>query len=61
MLLIKNQKDNCNCLYKAHVWLDKHSIQSGCFTTKESAEQWAEWLHRKVVTSDMFRKIRQKD
>jgi len=57
MIFIKDQKENCNCLYKAHVWLDKHSLQSGCFSNRESAERWADWLQRKIVAADLFRTI----
>jgi len=60
MVFIKNQKENCNCLYKAHVWLEKHALQSGCFSNRESAEHWADWLQRKIVGDDLFRKIHKK-
>ena len=60
MLFVKEQKEQCNCLYKAHVWLKKHSIQSACFGDRESAEQWANWLQRRIVSDDLFRGFRRR-
>jgi len=60
MLFVKEQKENCNCLYKAHVWLEKHSIQAACFGDRVSAEFWANWLHKRIVSDDLFRAIHRK-
>ena len=60
MLFVKEQKEQCNCLYKAHVWLKKHSIQSACFGDRESAEHWANWLQRRIVSDDLFRAFHRK-
>ena len=57
MLFVKEQKENCDCLFKAHVWLAKHSIQSACFNNLKSAEHWADWLHKRIVNDDLFRTI----
>jgi len=56
MVFIKEQKENHNCYYKAHVWFHKnHSIQCGCFTMKEAAEKWAYWLEKRILTDDLFK------
>jgi len=55
MVFIKNQKENSNCQYQAHVWMENHSHQCGCFAIKAAAERWANWLQREIVTKDLFK------
>ncbi len=57
MVFIRDQKENSDCHYEAHVWLDNHSRQCGCFAVKADAEKWAYWLQKRIVTGDLFRAI----
>jgi len=57
MLFVREQQENKNCLYQAHVWFNKHSHQCGCFTTRKAAEHWANWLQKVIVTRDLFKAI----
>ncbi|ATX81699.1 hypothetical protein Ga0123462_0829 [Mariprofundus ferrinatatus] len=58
MVFIKDQQENKDCHYQAHVWFSNHSHQCGCFGTKKAAEQWAYWLQKKIVTGDLFKATR---
>jgi len=60
MMFIKDQKNNSRCYYQAHVWFDKHSHQCGCFAVRAAAEQWAQWLHRRMATDDLLKGVRKK-
>jgi len=55
MFAIQSETDSCGCQFRAHVWFRNHSHQWGCFTTDEGAREWAQWLHRKIVTEDLFK------
>lgn len=61
MLYIRNQEQSHDCRYQAHVWFSNHSHQCGCFALRESAEKWAHWLEKKIVTEDLFRAIHRRE
>ncbi|OIO70599.1 MAG: hypothetical protein AUJ57_08300 [Zetaproteobacteria bacterium CG1_02_53_45] len=57
MVFIRDQKDNSDCHYQAHVWFSNHSFQCGCFDNKKAAEKWANWLQKRIVTADMIKQM----
>jgi len=58
MMFIKDQQDKPNCSYQAHVWFKNHSHQCACFMTKKAAELWAKVLHKRIVTADVLKELR---
>ncbi|OIO72380.1 MAG: hypothetical protein CO186_12760 [Zetaproteobacteria bacterium CG_4_9_14_3_um_filter_49_83] len=54
MIYVKDQQDECDCYFQAHVRINHHPHQWGCFASKIEAEQWAYWLQKKIITRDLF-------
>jgi len=58
MLSVREQLNDPKCRYQAQVWLKHHSHQCACFASLQAARLWAEDLHRRIVTSDVFKSLR---
>ena len=44
--------------YQAEVRSKKHSLQSARFTDRERAEEWANWLDKRIDTDEMLKGLK---
>lgn len=55
MLSIHSTTD-CNCPFRAHVWLKNHAHQWSCFNSADEAQEWVQWLKKRIITSDLIKR-----